>query len=114
MTELPHIDSNDVSIREVEFGKEHSPDGSDVEGVSIRLEIHREPDASIEFRYRFVPHEDGVGTRYKGYTEQYTEGVDIPASIRNRAIYEAARAVAELTGTRVTPTFVSQEYLDKM
>ena len=112
MTELPSIDSDDVSIREVEFGEEHSPDESDVEGVYIRLEISRQSDSPVEFRYRFVPFEDGAGTRYKPYSEQHIADGEIPATIKNRAQYEAARAIAELTGTRATATFHSQEYLD--
>jgi hypothetical protein len=114
MTELPSIDSDDVSIREVEFGEEHSPEDSDVEGVYIRLEIYGQSDSPLEFRYRLVPFEDGAGTRYKIYSEQHTAGVEIPATIKNRAQYEAARAIAELTGTRTTATYLSQEYLDSL
>ncbi|WP_049987280.1 hypothetical protein [Halobellus rufus] len=114
MTELPSINSDDVSIKEVEFSEEHSPDDSDLEGVSIRLEIYSQSDSPVEFRFRFVPFEDGAGTRYKPYSEQHTAGVEPPATIKNRAKYEAARAIAELTGTRATATFQSQEYLDSL
>ncbi|MFC6875384.1 hypothetical protein [Halobellus marinus] len=114
MTELPSIDSDDVSIREVEFGEEHSPNGSDIEGVYIRLEVYRNSDRPVIFTYRFVPFEDSVGTRYKPYSVKHTAGAEISATIKNRAQYEAVRAIAELTGTRATATYISQEYLDSL
>lgn len=88
---------------------DREPDGDGSIEVSVGLYEHH--NRIGRFRFQYNRWEDGVGPLYKpGRRGDSFDDKD--AERNNRAAFEAAKAVAEETGTRAGLYVHSQDYLD--
>ena len=92
-------------VEEIEHGS--SVDAS----IEIVLGLYEHHDCLGRFRFQYNRSEDGVGTIY--LPGRWGSSFDDKDADRdNQAAFEAAKVVAEETGTRAELFVQSQEYLD--